>query len=400
MQATLFFACAFAAVYSYFGYPLVLRLLPRARRLAAQQDRQTTATQGPLSPAASLPAANLSVGDLPHMALIITARNEAQRIVPKLENTLAIDYPREFLQIIVASDCSDDATDDIVRGYRAQGVELVRAAQRLGKENAQGCAIAAARADILVFSDVATAIPADGLRHIAAAFAQSADIGAVSSEDRFLSHGGQLVGEGAYVRYEMWLRRLESERAGLVGLSGSFFAARRGICSDWDIHAPSDFNTALNCARHGMVAISSPAVLGFYQDLQNPALEYRRKLRTVLRGITAVARHPEVLKPSFGAFAFQLWSHKIMRWLVPWMLIATLLLNVALLGGHWFFAVTMLSQIGFYAIAVSAHFVPALRHGAVPRIIYFFVQVNVAIAHATVQFLLGTRMSVWQPTAR
>ena len=383
MQITLFFVCACATMYSYFGYPLVLQLLPRARRLAARSA-----------------AAPSPVTTLPRMALIITAHNEAGRIARKLDNTLAIDYPRELLQVIVASDCSDDSTDDIVRSFAQHGVTLVRAEVRLGKENAQGCAITAARADILVFSDVATEIPANGLRQIAAAFAQSPDIGAVSSEDRFLSEGGKLVGEGAYVRYEMWLRRLESERAGLVGMSGSFFAARRRVCAEWDIHAPSDFNTALNCARHGMVAVSSPDVLGFYRDVQDPALEYRRKLRTVLRGITAIARHPEVLRPGFGTFAFQVWSHKIMRWLVPWLLIATLALNAALTGTHWFFGLTLLGQIAFYAIALGAHLVPTLREPLVPRLIYFFVQVNVAIAHATVQFLRGRRMSVWAPTAR
>lgn len=387
MLATLFFLSASTAVYSYFGYPLLLRLLPSARQLATQLDRQSKTTLE-------------DDQHLPSMALIITAHNEAQRIVPKLENALAINYPWHLLHIIVASDCSSDGTDDIVRGYSERGVALVRASERLGKEHAQECAINAARGDILVFSDVATEIPTDSLRNIAAAFAQSPDVGAVSSEDRFLSHSGALVGEGAYVRYEMWLRRLESEHAGLVGLSGSFFAARRHVCADWDIHAPSDFNTALNCARHGMVAISAPSVLGFYQDVKDPSLEYRRKLRTVLRGITAVARHPEVLSPRFGAFAFQVWSHKIMRWLVPWALSATLLSNIALLSSHWFFAVAMLGQLVFYGIAIAAHVFPALRTSLVPRIIYFFVQVNIAIAHATIQFLRGARMSVWVPSAR
>lgn len=378
----LFFLCSIAALYSYFGYPLLLRALPARRDISKAAHRE-------------LPDA-----ELPSLSLIITAHNEVARIAPKLDNALAIVYPRDRLQIIVASDCSSDATDEIVIRYGAQGIELVRATERLGKEHAQACAIALARGDILVFSDVATEIPGDGLRHIAAAFAQSPQIGAVSSEDRFLSHGDELVGEGAYVRYEMWLRRLESERAGLVGLSGSFFAAHRRVCAAWDIQSPSDFNTAFNCAQLGLVAISDPAVLGFYQDVKDPALEYRRKLRTVLRGMTAITRHPEVLTPAFGAFAFQVWSHKIMRWLVPWLLLASFALNVALLRSHWFFGLAMLAQLLFYGVAAGAHVFPTLRASTVPRIVYFFVQVNVAIAHATWQFLFGKRMTVWTPTTR
>src|SRR5262249_35997010 len=155
----------------------------------------------------------------------------------KIDNALAIDYPG--LEVIVASDCSTDRTDDIVREYAGRGIRLVRAPERLGKENAQEYAIRAAQGDIIVFSDVATWIPADALRKLASYF-QTPGVGAVSSEDRFIDQQGGVAGEGVYVRYEMWLRRMESNLAGLVGLSGSFFAARRSICLDWDIHSPSD----------------------------------------------------------------------------------------------------------------------------------------------------------------
>ncbi len=381
MIDALFWFCAVGATYSYFLYPVVLRCLPVRRRVA-------------------LGAAPLADGDLPPLTLIITAHNEQARIERKLANTRALDYPRDRLQVIVASDASTDATDEIVQRHAAEGVQLVRPAERLGKENAQGTAIAAATGEILVFSDVATEIPPDALRRIAAGFAADPGVGAISSEDRFISRNGEIAGEGAYVRYEMWLRKLESERAGLVGLSGSFFAARRAVCAAWDIHAPSDFNTALNCARLGRCAISHPEVLGFYEDVQDPSREYLRKVRTVLRGITAIARHPNVLSPAFGTFALQVWSHKLMRWLVPWFLLALLPLNALLLGTHWLYALAALAQLGFYGVAVAGHLSPRLRHLLPVRIIYFFVQVNLAIADATLQFLRGQRMTVWSPTVR
>ncbi len=381
MIVALFWLCAIGAVYSYFLYPCVLRALPRQRVVNAQE----------------LPLAD---GALPQLTLIITAHNEQARIESKIANTLRCDYPRDRLEIIVASDASTDNTDEIVRSHAADGVSLVRAAQRLGKENAQATAIAVARGDLLVFSDVATEIPADALRRIASAFAVDARIGAISSEDRFISRNGEIAGEGAYVRYEMWLRKLESERAGLVGLSGSFFAVRRHICSDWDIQSPSDFNTALNCARQGYIAISHPEVLGYYQDVQDPRREYLRKVRTVLRGMTAITRHPQVLAPGFGLFALQVWSHKILRWLVPWFLLLLVPLNLALLGTHWLYSVAMLAQMSFFAAAIVGHLVPGARNLLAVRIIYFFVQANVAIADATIQLPRGSRMTVWSPTVR
>jgi cellulose synthase/poly-beta-1,6-N-acetylglucosamine synthase-like glycosyltransferase len=330
--------------------------------------------------------------------MIVTAYNERDRIREKIENTLAIDYPG--LEIIIASDCSTDETDSIVGEYAGRGVRLVRAPERLGKENAQGCAIRAANGAVLVFSDVATQIPVDALRKLAAHF-RDPQVGAVSSEDRFISADGAVAGEGAYVRYEMWLRRMESQLAGLVGLSGSFFAARREVCEQWDIHSPSDFNTALNCARLGLRAVTAPDVLGFYKDLKDPAREYQRKVRTVLRGITAIARHADVLGIGrFGLFGWQVWSHKVMRWGVPWFLLGLLLVSWLLVGEGWFYTLALLGQLAFYGAALAAHYREELREHPVVRLVYFFVQVNIAIVDACCRFLAGTRMTTWQPSAR
>jgi cellulose synthase/poly-beta-1,6-N-acetylglucosamine synthase-like glycosyltransferase len=376
MLAFLFWVFLLLAIYSYFVYPVVLAVLlsVKPRRVA------------------------VPVGALPRMSLIVTAYNESGRIREKLDNSLAVDYPD--LEIIIASDCSSDDTDDIVREYATRGVVLVRADERLGKENAQRCAIQQAQGDIVVFSDVATQIPVDALRKLATYFAD-AQVGAVSSEDRFISQDDTIAGEGAYVRYEMWLRRMESDLGGLVGLSGSFFAARKIVCTEWDIHSPSDFNTALNCARAGYRAVTAPDVLGFYKDLKDPHKEYQRKVRTVLRGITAVARHPDVL--SFGKFqwfSLQVWSHKILRWGVPWFLLALFIVTLALLGRGGIYALAFLGQLAFYGVALAAHLNANFRQNAIARIVYFFVQANIAIADACLSYWRGKRMTTWQPSAR
>lgn len=380
MAKTLFWLCALAAVWSYFIYPAVLWAQLRLR--------------------AAPPKRPISVEAAPRLSLIVTVYNEEARIEQKLRNIAELDYPPESLEVLVASDCSTDGTDAIVMAQQDQRIRLVRASERLGKENAQLSAIRVATGQILVFSDVATQMPADALLRLVPYFEDPA-VGALSSEDRFIEQDGKVAGEGLYVRYEMWLRRLESSLAGLVGLSGSFFAARRGVCEYWDIQSPSDFNTALNCARRGLRAVTAPDVLGYYQDLKDPSREYERKVRTVLRGMTGLARHAEVMDPRhFGQFAFQVIGHKLMRWLVPVALVALLPLNVALLGHGGVYTLALSAQLVFYGAALAAHLRPELRDIGPLRIVYFFVQVNVAIADALLQFLRGARMTVWQPSAR
>ncbi|MDO3722406.1 glycosyltransferase family 2 protein [Marinobacter sp. chi1] len=377
MTVILFWTALIGVVYSYFIYPLVLLFIPKRNKLASSGAGSS----------------------LPRVSLIVTAHNEELRIRDKIENCLKLDYPN--MEIIVASDASVDATDQIVDDYSAQGVLLARAEERKGKEHAQLQGIKRATGDILVFSDVATAIPEDGIRNLVRYF-ENPMVGAVSSEDRFLSRDGSVVGEGAYVRYEMWLRRLESDRNGIVGLSGSFFAARREVCEEnWDIYSPSDFNTALNCARRGLVAVTAPDVLGFYQDVSDSTKEYQRKIRTVIRGLTALTRHPDVLNPfRYGMFSFQVFGHKVMRWAVPWFQILLLATSIVLAKAGWFYLLVLLAQIGFYSLVLTGRLIPGVRQQTLIKIPYFFVQVNIAIAHATVSFMGGKRMTVWTPSER
>lgn len=366
------------ASFSYFIYPAILRALP-ARQ---SENREISHTFEP----------NITV------SLIVTAHNEAQRIRKKIQNCLTLEYP--YLEIIVASDASTDETDSIVNEFAGQGVKLARANERKGKEYAQLQAIGVSTGEILIFSDVATSIPEGAIAAMVRYF-EDPTIGAVSSEDRFVSRDGSIAGEGAYVRYEMWLRRMESQRAGLVGLSGSFFAARRSVCEKWDIYSPSDFNTALNCAHSGLVAVTAPDVLGYYQDVADASREYQRKVRTIIRGLTALSRHPEVLNPfKFSLFAFQVFGHKLMRWMAPWFGVCLFLSSAILAGKSAFYLIAFVSQLLFFVVVLIAYLMPSLRQRALLKIPFFFVQANIAVAHAVVSFLSGRRMTVWTPSQR
>jgi cellulose synthase/poly-beta-1,6-N-acetylglucosamine synthase-like glycosyltransferase len=371
MMTELVFWLAVALVaYAYVGYPAALMLL------SALTNR--TVRKG---------------CDTPPVSFIITAHNEEARIAEKIENTLAQDYPGQF-EIIVASDCSTDGTDDAVRAY-APRVQLVRAAERHGKEAAQRLAVQSASGELLVFSDVATALAIDGVSTIISNFSDPT-VGCVSSIDRFVDADGRISGEGAYVRYEMWLRQLETRVGTLVGLSGSFFAARRHVCRQLRTDQCSDFTTLLNSVESGLRGVLDPASVGYYTSITDHRRELQRKIRTVVRGIGVLSANKRMLNPlRYGFFAWQLASHKLCRWLVPVAMAAAFAANMLLVFDAWLYGAALGLQIGWYA-AVAAGWAGSRTM----RVPYFFFAANLAILIAWFRYARGERMVTWTPSQR
>ena len=364
-------------VYAYAGYPLALLLL------SWFWNRPVL------------------VGDIqPRVSFVITAYNEEARIKDKIENSLQQQYPLERLEIVVASDCSSDRTDDIVRSYAALGVRLVRAQERRGKEAAQKLAVSQTNGEILVFSDVATTLPPQGIANIVKSF-NDPTVGCVSSVDQFVDAQGNLSGEGAYVKYEMLLRRFETQVNTLVGLSGSFFAARRTVCSPWADDLQSDFNTLLNSMKAGLRGVSDPASVGYYKNLTDEKKEYQRKVRTVLRGIAVLMRSLPMLNPfRYGIFAWQLFSHKLCRWLVPFAMIGILGSNIVLAIDPGPYRILLLGQVLFYTVAVAYAGCSWMPKSNVLRLPSFFVLVNLSIIDAWMRYFRGDRVFRWEPSKR
>ncbi len=336
----------------------------------------------------------------PMVSFIITAYNEESRIKEKLDNSLNQQYPKERLQIVVASDCSSDRTDEIVRSYASSGVRLIRAAERRGKEAAQKLAVSETSGEVLVFSDVATTLPVEGIANIVKAFHDST-VGCVSSVDRFVDAQGNLSGEGAYVKYEMLLRQLETKVNTLVGLSGSFFAARRAVCSPWADDLQSDFNTLLNSMRLGLRGISDLNSIGYYKNLSDEKKEYQRKVRTVLRGIAVLMRSLPMLNPfQYGMFAWQLFSHKLCRWLVPFAMIGAGVSNIVLATQSTLYGMLLAGQLLFYAMAAAYAGFRWMPNSSVFRLPSFFVLVNLSILDAWMRYFRGDRVFRWEPSKR
>lgn len=363
--------------YAYAGYPLALLIISLFRRRRVLRKPIT-----------------------PLISFIIPVHNEERRIEEKIENTLHQDYPRDKLQIIVASDCSQDKTDEIVGSYASRGILLVRLRERRGKESAQQQALQHATGEILVFSDAATILPRDAVSQMVQNFADPT-VGCVSSVDRYIDADGSISGEGAYVRYEMFLRHLETQINTLVGLSGSFFAARREVCRNWATDLQSDFNTLLNAVRLGLRGVSDPQTVGYYKTIADERKEYERKIRTVLRGISVFMRSLPMLNPfRYKLFAWQLLSHKLGRWLVPFAMISAFLSNALLAQQSSLYLASFVLQASFYGIALIGLWTTRFSAPTWLKFPSFLILANLSILRAWYLYLTGERVVAWEPSKR
>ena len=366
-------------IHAYFGYPLSLCVVSLFKKRNIIKSVNS---------------------NLYNVTIIIAAYNADKLIKDKIDNILNIDYPKNMLQVIVASDGSTDKTNDIVLEYAAKGIELLPLHRRGGKEIAQMEAIKQAKGEILVFTDVGTMLDPLGIKQIASNFCDPS-VGCVSGEDRLIEKDGKSSGEGFYVRYEMWLRKLESRVNSLVGLSGSFFAARSIVCRNFSKNDDSDFHTLLSSIKMGLRGISDPLAIGYYNDISDQKLEYERKVRTVLRGITGFFNNIEYLNIiRYGMFSYQYFCHKLLRWLVPAFLMFEFLLVIILSDTSSIYLFILIIQLFVLSVFVL------LKIGiisSVPRLLYlpiYFITVNLSICVAWFKYLRHERIVTWNPSER
>ena len=363
--------------YTFLGYPLLLWLLSLLRRRAHRRQEI-----------------------FPSVSLIIAVHNEAAGIARKLQNSRELDYPPDKLEILVASDGSQDATAEIVRSFVGSGIRLVELPERRGKHHAQMVARDHSCGDILVFSDCSIHLQPDALRKIVSNFADPA-VGCVSSEDRVVTAKDALQGEGSYINFEMWLRRLESCVGSLVGASGSFFAARRELCAEWHPDQSSDFFIPLHTAKKGLRTVVDPESVGEYGLTRSEKAEFQRKVRTIVHGLEVLFHHLALLNPfRYGLFSWQLASHKLARWMAPFAALLLLVASFSLWNAGPFFQVAALAQAGLYFTGLTALAVKRVAALKPFRFASFFLLGNAATLTAWLQFGLGERYVSWEPTHR
>jgi cellulose synthase/poly-beta-1,6-N-acetylglucosamine synthase-like glycosyltransferase len=373
----IFWVSAAALFYTYVGYPLLLALVSRLRPRAVRRAECE-----------------------PSVSVIITAYNEERDLAAKLENTLALDYPQELLEIIVASDCSTDRTDEIARSMTARGVRLHRQTERLGKTAAQNAAVEQARGEIILFSDATTHYQPDVLRALMPNFADPT-VGCATGRVIYMDPAKSSVGHGtrSYWGYEFFLKQHESNVCSLIGVCGCLYAVRRSAYVPLYNEACSDFVIATKMVEQGLRAVYEPDAVCMEETNQQADKELKTRVRIITQTFSDLWRNRAMMNPfRSGFYAIELISHKVMRYLVPLFLIAILVATSWLAPQSIFYAVILVGQIAFYGAAALAWMLEKVGlHNRLLAIPQYFVLANLASLIAFYKFLRGERYVRWEP---
>jgi cellulose synthase/poly-beta-1,6-N-acetylglucosamine synthase-like glycosyltransferase len=380
--ALIAFSPVVVALCAYVGYPAALWIVTALRRTPSYSPR---------------------VFEWPSITITVPVYNAGSSIRVTLDHLIELDYPRERLQILVISDASDDATDDIVRSFAKHGVELLRIPERRGKTAAENAALAVARGDILVNVDSTILVPSHSLKNLVRVF-EDPEIGVASGRDVSMGEAKNngTRAESSYVGYEMWIRELETKVGSIVGASGCFYASRRNI------HATAlppglswDFASALNAQLQGYRSVSVGDAICVVPRATEVRSELRRKVRTMARGLGTLFFYRGLMNPfKHGGFAVMLVTHKLLRW-VPYLLapIAFVALCILALWSNTAFVALGIASAGVALGIVGINW----RWSQTPKPIAlagFVVAVFTAGFLAWISALRNTQLATWEPTER
>lgn len=372
----LFFAAVGMIVYIYLGYPALVRLLAALRPRPVRKEEIT-----------------------PTVSILIAAYNEEACIAQTVRNKLALDYPGDRLQVIVVSDGSSDRTEAEVTALDDPRVCLLRQEPRAGKTAALNRAVGASRGEILVFSDANSLYRSDALRRLVRSFADP-QVGYVTGRMVYQAPEATAVEEGcgAYMRYENSLRAAETAIGSVVGVDGGIDAVRRELYREMRPDQLPDFVLPLSVAAGGHRVVYEPEAVLSESSLHDSSDEYRMRVRVSLRALWALRDMLHLL--SFfrrPLFAWQLWSHKVLRYLAFVFLLAAWISNALLWREGALYQGLFLLQSGGYAGALLYLAALWLQRVRLVKFFFYFVLVNLASAHAFVQFLLGRKKVLWTP---
>jgi cellulose synthase/poly-beta-1,6-N-acetylglucosamine synthase-like glycosyltransferase len=378
----LFWGLVAFCLYAYVGYPVLLILASAVHRQSHKCDETCT----------------------PSLSIVMAAHNEAAVIQAKLDNLLSQDYPPDRLEIIVASDGSDDETEAIVTHYREcdRRVRLL-ALPRRGKAHALNTAAASAQGEILVFSDANAMLDPGALRRLVRHFANPR-VGGVAGNLCYASSrktGGAGMGEVLYWRYDQWLKQLETQVGNAISADGALYAIRHALYVPiTDPSTTDDFAISSRVVVQGYRLIYEPRATVSEATAGSSSREFRRKARIINRGLRSLFGLGDFLYPWRGGFyAVQLISHKLLRRLVPFALPLLLVASAFLWPVSILYRITLIAQIVFYGLGIIGFLLRSTPWGRLWPIYgpYYFCQANVAALVGVTGLLRGERIAVWQP---
>src|ERR1700678_2026991 len=377
MALIVFWICCALLAYSYFLYPLLVGIL--AKRFGT-------------------PVAGDNV--LRRVTVIVTAYNEANCIRAKLDNLAGLEYPPNLIQIMVVSDGSTDSTEEIAASYEVRPVRVLRVDGRQGKTACQNAAALAADGEILVFTDATTQLQPDAIRAMVRNFADP-QIGCVGGRLKYVSDVHNMTGSGgeAYWNYEMRLRMGESSLGSLIGVSGCLYAVRKSAYRPIDPGLISDFAIAMRIQELGLRTVLAPDACCYETTLEDGTRELSMRVRVGVRSLNALVHERRFLNPlKYGLFAWQLWSHKVLRYASPFLWIGALAANVVLISYHPAYLAMFVGQSAIIAAGAVGFVLQDRKHnlGLIAKP-YYFVLTNLASLIAALRYLRGERMVVWTP---
>jgi cellulose synthase/poly-beta-1,6-N-acetylglucosamine synthase-like glycosyltransferase len=341
LAAILFWLSAGALLYTHLGYPLALWLLTRLRRFH------------PSPPYRGANGGNDAEG-VPNVSLIVPAYDEEEVIAAKVANALSLDYPRERLQVIVASDGSSDATGERAR---AAGADLVLELPPGGKVAALNAGAEAATGEVLAFSDANSVWAPDALQQLVAPFADP-KVGYVCGQVRFRDAAGDNL-EGAYWRYEMAVREMESALAGVTAGNGAIYAVRKGAYIPLAPSGSHDLSFPFAFAKRGLRSLYAPAARAEEKMVPTIEGEFARKRRMMV-GLWDIVVGEGMLSPRGypPLFGFEIASHRLLRYLSPLLHVVAFVANALLLGDGWFYVLAFALQLALVAAALLGRVLP------------------------------------------
>lgn len=374
-----FWSSAFLLFYVYLGYPLLLFVLALFRRSKPPK-----------------------IGYTPFLSILIAASNEEADIGRKLEETLQLDYPAGRMEILVLSDGSCDRTDEIVKEFAGRGVRLIKIPERGGKTNAQNHGATEARGQVLVFSDATTTYHSLALRYLACRY-QDYHVGAVSGRYQYFDpQQSSPTGAGtiAFWNYENNIKMQQSQVGTLTGCCGCIYSVRRDLYTILPPDVISDLVQPLWVIQQGFRVVFEHRALAYEQTTESVAEEFAMRVRVITRGMRGLLSVSGLLNPLRHPWAaFQLVSHKILRWLVPVFLLLLFSASVALRSDPRFLAVLLL-QLCFYAAALLQAFLPVGKRWKPLALPLYFCTLNAAALCSTVELFRGRKYAVWQPVRK
>lgn len=386
LAAAIFWACAFLICYAYFLYPVVLftayalsQILRDWRYLTGRRNRRAV-----MAPQEGWPA----------VSMVIPAYNEAERLPGKIANIQQLEYPAEKLEVVFISDGSTDGTNEMLNNIRSFGAKNIFFPARRGKSSALNEGVSRAEHELLVMSDAATLFAPDALKNLVRHF-RSPSVGVVCGALLFKGSEESEQTEGVYWKYESMLRLMEARLGATMTASGAIYALRRDcflpISADTVIE---DFVIPMNARNQGYRVIYDPEVIATEFAASSVAGEFTRRVRLAVGSFRALRQLAHVRLRGFSLIAF--FSHKVLRWIVPFLLIGMIVSNAFLLG-HFFYRIIFAIQVLFYLWAGAGYaFRERLKGVRFALLGYFMLSMNLAFLVGFFRFLAGRKEVTWQ----